>query len=128
MSNSFETSWTVAHQAPLSMGFPRQEYLSGLPFPFPGDLPDPRTEPRSSALQADSLPLSHLGSLFTYLGCAGSSLLHRFFSSCGEWGLLSSCCARASHCGGFSCGGAGTLGAEASVAAAHRLSSCGTRA
>ena len=71
MSNSFETSWTVAHQAPLSMGFPRQEYLSGLPFPFPGDLPDPRTEPRSPALQADSLPLSHLGSLFTYLGCAG---------------------------------------------------------
>ena len=37
----FAASWTVALQAPLSMGFPRQEYKSGLPFPFPGDLPDP---------------------------------------------------------------------------------------
>ena len=50
MSNSFATPWTVAHQAPLSMGFPRQDYLSGLPFPFPGDLPDPGTESTSSAL------------------------------------------------------------------------------
>ena len=41
------TLWTVAHQAPLSMGFPRQEYLSGLPCPSPGDLPDPRIEPTS---------------------------------------------------------------------------------
>ena len=40
MSDSFVTPWTVAHQAPLSMGFPRQEYWSGLPFPSPGDLPD----------------------------------------------------------------------------------------
>ena len=47
--------WTVAHQAPLSIGFFRQEYWSGLPFPSPGDLPDPGIEPRSSALQADSL-------------------------------------------------------------------------
>ena len=50
------TSWTVAYQAPLSMGFSRQEYWSGLPFPSPGDLPDPGIEPRSPALQADSLP------------------------------------------------------------------------
>ena len=50
------TPWTVAHQAPLSMGFSRQEYWSGLPFPSPGDLPDPGTEPGSPALQADSLP------------------------------------------------------------------------
>ena len=42
--------------APLSMGFSRQEYWSGLPFPSPGDLPDPGIEPRSPALQADSLP------------------------------------------------------------------------
>ena len=49
------TPWTVAHQAPLSMGFSRQEYWSGLPFPFPGDLPDPGIKPRSPALQADSL-------------------------------------------------------------------------
>ena len=52
----FETSWTVAGQASLSTGFSRQEYWSGLPFPSPGDLPDPGTEPRSPALQADSLP------------------------------------------------------------------------
>ena len=46
----FVTPWTVAHQAPLSMGFSRQEYWSGLPFPSPGDLPDPGIEPRSPAL------------------------------------------------------------------------------
>ena len=50
------TPWTVACQAPLSTGFSRQEYWSGLPFPSPGDIPDPGIEPRSSALQADSLP------------------------------------------------------------------------
>ena len=50
------TWWTVARLAPLSMGFSRQEYWSGLPFPSPGDLPDPEMEPGSSALQADSLP------------------------------------------------------------------------
>ena len=54
----FSTPWTVAHQAPLSMGFSRQEYWSGLPFPSLGDLPDPGIEPRSPAFQADSL-LSH---------------------------------------------------------------------
>ena len=48
--------WTIACQAPLSMGFSRQEYWSGLPFPSPGDLSDPGIEPRSPALQADSLP------------------------------------------------------------------------
>ena len=47
--------WTVAHQAPPSMGFSRQEYWSGLPFPSPGDLPDPGIEPRSPTLQADAL-------------------------------------------------------------------------
>ena len=51
----FVTPWTVACQAPPSMGFSRQEYWSGLPFPSPGDLPDPGTEPRSPALQADAL-------------------------------------------------------------------------
>ena len=49
------TPWTVACRAPLSMKFSRQEYWSGLPFPSPGDLPDPEIEPRSPALQADSL-------------------------------------------------------------------------
>ena len=52
----FVTPWTVIHQAPLSMEFCRQEYWSGLPFPSPGDLPDPRIKPRSPTLQADSLP------------------------------------------------------------------------
>ena len=50
-----EMPWTVAHQVPLSIGFSRQEYLSGLPFPFPGDLPNPGIEHWSPALQADSL-------------------------------------------------------------------------
>ena len=50
------TPWTIALQAPLSMGFPRQEYWSGLPFPSPEDLADPRIKPLSPALQADSLP------------------------------------------------------------------------
>ena len=49
MSDSFVTPWTAARQTPLSMGFPKQEYWSGLPFPSPGDLPDPGIEPRSPA-------------------------------------------------------------------------------
>ena len=55
VSNS-EIPWTIAHQAPLSMEFPRQEYWSGLPFPSPGDLPNPGIKPVSPELQADSLP------------------------------------------------------------------------
>ena len=61
----FATLWAVARQAPLSMGFPRQEYWSGLPFFSPGDLPDPGidpTSPMSPALQTESLPLHYLGS------------------------------------------------------------------
>ena len=65
------TQWAVAHQAPLSMGFSRQEYWSGLPCPPPGDFPDPGIKPRSPALQADSLPLSHQGGPPTF------SLAHR---------------------------------------------------
>ena len=60
----FATPWTAAHQAPLSMGFSRQEYWSGLPFSYSRDLPDPGIEPLSPTaptLQADSLPLSHQG-------------------------------------------------------------------
>ena len=52
----FATPWTVACQAPPSMGFSRQECWCGLPFPSPGDLPNPGIEPESSALQADALP------------------------------------------------------------------------
>ena len=51
----FATPWTVAYQAPLSMGFSRQEYWSGLPFSSPGDLPNPGIKPRSPALEADTL-------------------------------------------------------------------------
>ena len=57
----FATPLTVAYQASLSMGFSRQEYWSGLPFPSPGDLPDLGIEPRSPTLQTDALPLSHQG-------------------------------------------------------------------
>ena len=57
------TPWTVAHQAPLSMEFSRQEYWSGLLFPSPGDLPNPGIEPRSPTLQADALPSEPSGSL-----------------------------------------------------------------
>ena len=59
----FGTPWTVAHKAPPSMGFSRQEYWSGLPFPFPGDLPNSGIEPRSPVLQADSLPSEPPGKL-----------------------------------------------------------------
>ena len=52
----FATQWTVAYQAPPSMEYSRQEYWSGLPFPSPGDLPDPGIKPGSPALQADYLP------------------------------------------------------------------------
>ena len=54
MSDS-ATPWTVAYQAPPPIGFSRQEYWSGLPFPSPGDLPDPGIEPGSPAFQADAL-------------------------------------------------------------------------
>ena len=57
----FRTPWTIAYQAPPSMGFSRQGYWSGLPFPTPGYLPDPGMEPRSPALQADTLPSEPLG-------------------------------------------------------------------
>ena len=70
----FVTLWTVAHQAPLSMGFSRQEYWSGLLFPSPGDLPNPGIEPGSPALQADALsseppgnPNAHVSMLFSQI-------------------------------------------------------------
>ena len=61
MSYSFATPWTVACQAPLSLGFPRQEYWSGLPCSPPGDLLDPG-ELACPTLAGDFLPLSHMGS------------------------------------------------------------------
>ena len=58
----FATPWTVAHQAPPSKGFSRQEYWSGSPFPSPGDLPDPGLNLHLLHLQSDSLPSSYQGS------------------------------------------------------------------
>ena len=82
------TPWTVARQAPLSMGFPKQEYWSGLPFPSPGDFPDPWIKPTSSALQADSLPSEPPGKLKnTALGSL--SLLQGIFPiQESNWGIL----------------------------------------
>ena len=66
--------WTVAHQAPLCMEWSRQGYWSGLPFLSPGDLPNPGTEPRSPALQADSLPSEwHITHYQTWNSAAGES-------------------------------------------------------
>ena len=62
VAKHFVTPRTVACQAPMSIGFPRQEYFSGLPFPSPVDLSNPGMGSVSLALQADSLPLIHLGS------------------------------------------------------------------
>ena len=61
VADSFATPWTVACQHPLSMGVSRQEHWNGLPWPPPGDLPDPDLEPVSPAWQADSSLLNHLG-------------------------------------------------------------------
>ena len=63
VSNSFVTPWTVAHQAPLSMRFPRQEHCSGLPFPSPADLPNPEIETRSPALAGSLLTAEPAGTL-----------------------------------------------------------------
>ena len=68
----FATSWTIAYQAPPSMGFSRQEYWSGLPFPSPGDLPNPGIKPGSPALQADALPSEP----------PGTAMLHGKNSTC----------------------------------------------
>ena len=59
----FVTPWTVAYQALPSMGFSRQEYWSGLPFPCPGDLPNPGIKPGFPALQTDALPSEPPGKL-----------------------------------------------------------------
>ena len=106
----FATPWTVAYQAPLSVGFSRQEYWSGLPFPSLGDLSDPGIEPGSPTLQADALPSEPLGKspqvmkVFFYQRAFSGERerahrWHRFMptfpSACShmsEWLLLSSPC------------------------------------
>ena len=68
--HSVASPWTVAHQAPLSLGFFRQEYWSELPFPSPGDLPYPGVEPGSPPLQADSLPSEQIGKSISVCSCS----------------------------------------------------------
>ena len=72
------TPWTLAHQAPLFMGFSRQEYWTGLLFPSPGYLPDPGIEPRSPALQADALTSEPPGKPFSSIW---SALFPVFYNS-----------------------------------------------
>ena len=60
------TPWTIACQGPLSMGFSRQAYQNGFPFPSPEDLPDPGIEPTTHALQVDYLPMSYKGNKTNY--------------------------------------------------------------
>ena len=68
----FVTPWTAAYRAPPSMGFSRQEYWSGLPFPSPGDLPNPGIKPRPPTLQADALPSEPPGKYLEYSYCCCS--------------------------------------------------------
>ena len=70
----FATPWAVAYQAPLSMGFSRQEYWSGLPFPSPGDLPHPGIEPKSPALQTDAVPSEPPGKHYDRKVCKSEEL------------------------------------------------------
>ena len=70
------TVWTVARQAPLSMGFSRQEYWSGLPCPPPGDLPNPGKEPRSLTLQVDSLLTEPPGNQLHFSACGDPVFQH----------------------------------------------------
>ena len=67
----FATPWTVAYQAPLSLGFSRQKYWSGSPFPSPGDLPNPGIEPRFPALEADALTSEPPGKQETWVQSLG---------------------------------------------------------
>ena len=87
--------WILAHQAPLSVGFPRQEYWSGLWFSSPGDLPNSRIKPMSSASpapQESSLPLSHRGSPPCLTEKLGIYLLHQIFWSLSQWFVTNSIC------------------------------------
>ena len=75
MSDSFATPWTVARQAPLSMGFLRQEYWGGLPFTPPGNLPDPETEPRSPQWAGGFFTTEPPGKPHEYLACMSGQRL-----------------------------------------------------
>ena len=83
MFDSYVTLWTAARQAPLSMGFSRQEYWAGLPFPSPGDFPDPGIEPRSPTLASGFFTAEPAGKLECMDGlrqiCLSPSLVAVFF-------------------------------------------------
>ena len=81
MSNSFVIPWTVTRQAPLSMGFPRHEYWSGLPFPPPGDLSDPGIEPVSPALAGGFFNTEPSGKL----SMTWTNLFHSNYMAYGEY-------------------------------------------
>ena len=85
------TPWNVAHQGPVSMGFPQQEYWGGLPFPYPEDLPDPGIEPTSTAWQVDTLPLGHQGAQEWYPNekVSQSLVLTSFRGLHSFWGIVS---------------------------------------
>ena len=86
----FATLWTIAHQAPLSMGFSRQEYWSGLPCPPAGDLPDPETEsesPASPALPTGSLPMCHQGRNLCQF-CLNHPGAHRLYAKAWSFNLI----------------------------------------
>ena len=72
MSDSFVNPWTIARQVHLSKGLSRQEYQNGLPFPSPGDLPEPGIEPRPPTLQADSLPSEPMARALNILPVSGA--------------------------------------------------------
>ena len=96
MSDSFVTPWTVACQDPLSMGFPRQKYWSGLPFPPPGDLPDPGIKHASPALAGRFFTTKPPGknflkvrfTLYCNLGFSGSSVVKNPPANGGDSGLI----------------------------------------
>ena len=82
----FATPWTVAYKPPPPMRFSRQEYWSGLPFPSPGDLPNPGIEPRSPTLQADALPSEPPGDMrelqYIFLSYVNKDLIFLGHFSC----------------------------------------------
>ena len=95
MSNSFAIPWTVACQAPLSMEFPRQEYWSGLPFPSPGDLPNPGIKPVSPELTDGFFPTEPPGKskiLDFVANQWGFSFHHLVTLECTAWARLGSMC------------------------------------
>ena len=112
------TPWTVAYQVPLSMGFSRQEYWSGLPFPSPGDRPDPGIKPRSPALEVDALLSEPPGKSFWQYWVFVAS---RLSSSCREWGCSLAAMHRLLLVVASLAVDGGIWGAQALVAAARRL-------